>query len=277
MSIWNDNTNFYVKFNCTSGWLLEETHVQLDTDLVGHWIHSNGIPIPGQFDYSARHNPMVATYQYDIPRSGYPYAVGDTIIIVAHASLKKYNPSTSSYQQETAFGGDNPGPGPRWWFYMKYVITEPIDPDTTYTYHYETAMVRMYDNPSDFTFRWMMSPTRPHAWFSFIRTTPVMTPQKYYFYAGQHFKAGEVDVWKANDTLFVACSMMNGWQATSSHLNVQLTNFMGPPAFGNFPWKATHNPSTNMFTYSVPWNSAWNAQQLRIALHADVRKPIVTP
>jgi hypothetical protein len=275
MSVWNDSVNIYVKFNLIDGWLLEQTHVQLDTDLVGDWIHDNGTPVPGQFDYIMSFNPMVATYIQVIPLADYMYEIGDTIVIAAHASVKKYDPSSGGYQQETAWGGDNPGPGPRWWFYMYYVITPPEVNPPDYDYQYETAMIRMYDVPTDYTYRWIVKPNKPHAWFSYVKTTPTLQPQTYYFYAGQYYKAGEVQIWKAGDSLFVQCNMMNGWEATGSHLNVQLTGYTGSPSFGLFPYTAAFDPAVGTFTYNVPWNSEWDGMELNISLHADVRKEII--
>lgn len=273
MAVWNDSFNIYVQFNLVDGWLLEETHVQLDTDLVGDWIHDDGTPIPGQFDYIMTFNPMIATYTQVIPLADYMYVIGDTILIAAHASVKKYNPMTESYQQETAWGGNIPGPGPRWWFYMQYVITPPeYNPPDEDEYQYETAMIRMYDIIDDFTYRWMMKGNKPHAWFSYVKTTPTLMPQTYFFYAGQHYKAGEVEIWKAGDSLFVQCNMMNGWEATGSHLNVQLTGYTGAPAFGLFPYTASFDPAVGTFMYNVPWNPAWDGMELNISLHADVQK-----
>lgn len=279
MAIWNDSINIFVQFNLVDGWLLEQTHVQLDTDLTeDEWIHASGTPIPGQFDYIMDFNPMVATYTQVIPLSAYMYEYGDTIIIAAHASVKKYDSQTGGYQQETAWGGDEEGPGSRWWFYMHYIITPPDQnpPDDDDEYQYETAMMRMYDDPADFTYRWYVKPNKPHAWFGYVKTTPVMTPQTYYFYAGQYYKAGEVNIWKAGDSLFVQCNLMNGWEVSGSHLNVQLTDYMGSPAFGNFPYTASFDPAVGMFTYNVPWDPAWNDMELNICLHGDARK-LITP
>jgi len=269
MTIWNDASYFYVKYETTGGWVLNETQVHIDDDLVGDWIHDNGTPVPGQFDYSATHNPPVTMYLYSIPRSYYTYGVGDTILIAAHCVVS--NPDyQGGTEQETGWGGDIPGPGPRWWFYMWYTITDGPNPPVTY--QEETAMMRMYDVATDFTYRWMKNNQKPHSWFSYVKTTPTLAPQTYYFYAGRYYKCGEVQIWKDGTDLKVQIGMIDGWYMSQSHLNVQLTGFVGSPSFGLFPYTAPYDPITQNYTYTIPWNSAWDGMELNIALHADVQR-----
>jgi hypothetical protein len=281
MAIWNDHDNIYVQFNLTGGWTMDESHVQVDNDLVGPWIHADGAPIPGQFDFQRTYSPMVTTDTYTISRSLYSFDdcvlvnnewVCPIVIIVAHASVRNGD------QQETAFGGDIPGLSNRWWFYLNYQITcETPPPPPPHVYQYETAMMRMNDVANDFTYRWIMGNGKPHAWFSYVKWTPTLTPHTFYFYAGQSYKCGEVQIWKEAGFLKVSIDMMNDWYISGSHLNVKLTGYVGSPAFGLFPYPMTYDPVTDAYTYSVPWNTAWDGQLLNIALHADVQKEIVQP
>lgn len=275
MYIWNNDDYFFIKFQTTGGWMLEQTHVHITTSptLVPGYPGST----PGQYDYQATHNPTVITYTYQIPRAMYPLmAVGDTIVIAAHSSVVNNDYMGGGYQQETGYGGDNPGPGPQWWYYMYYTITDDDDPPPPeYEYQYETAMVRMYDSPTDFTYRWLLGTGRPHAWFSYVKTYPAeMQPQTYYFYAGQSYKCGEVNIWKDGDWLKVEIDMMNDWEMTGSHVNVKLTGYRESPAFGNFPYTMDHDPATGYYLYEIPWNSDWDAMQLNVAVHADVQREI---
>lgn len=274
MSLWNDDVNIYVKFDLTGTWTMEQSHVDIESSVFD--IPGYPTPIPGQFDYITTHNPPVVTYTYTIPLANYTFGVGDTIVVAAHASVLNSDPNYGGGGQETAFGGDIPGPGPRWWYYAEYVITENTPPPPPPpTYQYETAMLRMYDVPNDFTYRWKMDAKRYHAWFSYVKTYPTLVPQTYYFYAGQTNKAGEAQIWKEGDYLKVQVDMMNGWMLSGSHLNVQLTGYVGSPSFGLFPYMAIHDPITNTYTYSVPWNNAWDGMELNIALHGDVQKEII--
>jgi len=105
-----------------------------------------------------------------------------------------------------------------------------------------------------------------------------MTPQTYYFYAGKHSKSGEVEVWKENNFLKVKIMMMNNWQLTAAKMDVKLTGFAGPAAFGKFPHKVTFNPALqDDYTFSVPWNSNWDNMELNIALQGDVMRMVPMP
>jgi hypothetical protein len=275
LSVWNDSTYFYVKFETTGGWVLEETQVMIDDDLEGYWIHDNGTPVPGLFDYGMQHNPPVTMYQYNIPRSYYTYAVGDTILIAAHCVVSNPDYNGQVYDHETGWGGDIEGPGPRWWYYLHYVIEEGGDNPPEPEYQVETAMMRMYDVPDDFTYRWTMGNGRPHAWFSYVKATPDTAHQMFYFYAGQHYKCGEVEIWKEGGDLKIMVNMINGWGMRESHLNISLEDFVGSPAFGLFPYCADHDPIAMNYTYTIPWDDEWNDEELDIALHADVQRAIM--
>ncbi len=135
------------------------------------------------------------------------------------------------------------------------------------------AMVRMYDQPEDFTYRWLMPNGMPHPWFSYIKTTPSLTPQTYYFYADKQYKSGEVEVWKENNHLKVKIMMMNDWQLEEVKMNVKLTGFGGAPAFGRFPHKMTFDPALEAdYTFSIPWKMNWDDMELNIAIHGEVKK-----
>jgi hypothetical protein len=270
VNIMNDADYIYVTYSTVDDWMLQETHVHIGSTLSDIPHTKKNIPIPGQFAYSNYHDPVVATFSYNIPRSAYTYEVGDTIIIAAHCSLTRYDETDSTYQQETGWGGNHNGPGPRWWYYIEYVITDDDDTPPDPNLQEETAMMRMYDDPADFTYNW-----GTHPWFSYVKTTPALTPQTFYFYAGQSYKCGEVQIWKEGDLLKVQANMMNTWMLYDSHLNVNLTGYSGPPAFGGFPWTATHDPAVNTYTYSAPWDTAWDNMELSIALHGVVKRPVV--
>ena len=49
-------------------------------------------------------------------------ACNSLLYVVTHAEVKKVKDANGNIGDETAFGGDQPGTGPRWWFYSKYYI-----------------------------------------------------------------------------------------------------------------------------------------------------------
>ncbi len=98
VSIWNDATNLYVRYDTTSsGWKMTETHI---------YAGKNPPPkmAPGQFPYGDDHLNKVTTYLETIPLAGINGGVVpcNDIYIAAHAVVAK-----SSYckcYEETAWG-----------------------------------------------------------------------------------------------------------------------------------------------------------------------------
>lgn len=109
VSVWNDGDNIYVTFETTGEWEMTETHLY-----VGKTDPNDLTSAPGQFPYSAPHDPSVTTYQYVIAlddidsyhlelnkkgkTTGKWIADGntsvgpdDTVYIAAHASLSDEN------------------------------------------------------------------------------------------------------------------------------------------------------------------------------------------
>lgn len=273
LSVWDDTDNIYIKFETFGGWEVGMAHYHIGTSLAD--IPLNGdIPVPGQFDYQEAFDPYVTTFTKVIAKSNYNFTLGDTILIAVHFELHKDLGGGES-QDETGWGGDVPGPGSRWWWYMWYVLTEDDDPPPPTEYMEETAMLRMYDLPNDFTYRWMMPNGKYHAWFSYVKTTPTMTPETFYFYAGQSYKCGEVDIWKEGDYLKIDIDMMNGWLMERAHLKIQLMGFQQVPSFGLFPYPYEFDPMSDGEILSIPWNIDWDGMELNIALHADVVLPVM--
>jgi hypothetical protein len=117
--VWNSNDTLYVQFAPSSPWWLAQTHVHVGTSLASIPRNSEGIPVPGQFAYQIIHQPPVRSYTYVIPMT---FSAGTNIVIAAHADVVRLD-SNGATVGETAWGGDNPGPGNRWWFYIIYTIT----------------------------------------------------------------------------------------------------------------------------------------------------------
>ena len=131
--ITNDEYYLYVTFSLTDDWLLEETHVHVASNLGGIPRTNRGIPIPGQFQYSESHN-YIPEYTYVIDLPPYGFECGQAIVIAAHAVVVQLGDENEIIEDETAWGGDNPGPGPRWWYFVDYTIQcngEPPEGDET--------------------------------------------------------------------------------------------------------------------------------------------------
>ncbi|MBW6516275.1 MAG: hypothetical protein K0B81_06640 [Candidatus Cloacimonetes bacterium] len=121
LSIYNDDEYLWVTFSLIDGWLLTETHVHVAATLSGIPQNHNGTPIPGHFDYKEVHN-YLTEYTEIIDLSLYDFECEQTIVIAAHAVVVKLGDDDEIIEKETAWGGDEPGPGPRWWFYAEYTI-----------------------------------------------------------------------------------------------------------------------------------------------------------
>ena len=125
VNVWNDSDNLYVEFLTTGNWYIKETHVHVGTSLADIPANGNGTPIPGQFDYQTNHPaPYVQQVLHTIPLTWADYT---TLVIAAHAAVVEVDDNGNVISEETAFGGPNPGPGPRWWFYIEYTV-EPCEP-----------------------------------------------------------------------------------------------------------------------------------------------------
>ncbi len=259
----NDAQNLYVSYVTENGWKLKATHMHVATSLAGIPKNKQGVPVPGKFAFSSSHNPYITEYTYQIPLSSLGLSFGQNIVVAAHAEVLKERPD-GSYQQETAFGGNVAGPGNRWWYYATYTIVQPQSDDDP-VFNTETAMLRMNDVPNDFSYRW-----GTHPWFSYVKHAPSTQPQTFYFYAGQHYRVGEAQVWKDASFLYVQIDLDNPYEMTESHLNVQLQGYSGTPSFGLFPYKANHTPKVSTYQYKVPFKSEWVGQNLSIALHGVV-------
>jgi len=62
ISVWNDSDKLYVKCETAYGWVMTESHLY-----VGKTDPSELTSAPGQFPYSAEHDPAVSEYTYAIP------------------------------------------------------------------------------------------------------------------------------------------------------------------------------------------------------------------
>jgi len=146
----NDATNLYVTYtltypNATFGTL----HLWVGNDLTNVPAVSNGpnagTPIPGQFPYQYTNDPdwTLTSYTFTVPLASLSItdvtgACPLTLYVVTHAEVDLDGDGGGDH--ETAFGGDLPGSGPRWWFYGAYCLL--CDFDYQVTYSCETAFAK---------------------------------------------------------------------------------------------------------------------------------------
>jgi len=123
----NDDTNAYVTYTASDGWILEETHLALSADVPGegewiteHWQNRSGNPAPGRFPYSHLHNPSTSEFTYIVPLGDISGGVcaEDTLFVAAHAVVREETQGT-----ETAWGeGTRLVPKGNWAMYFDYVV-----------------------------------------------------------------------------------------------------------------------------------------------------------
>ena len=125
VNVWNDAENLYVEFVTSGNWYMTETHVHVGESVDDIPSNNNGIPRPGHFDYQTSHpEPYVQYVLHTIPLIWDDYT---TLVIAAHTSLVEKDDNGDVISEETGWGGPNPGPGPRWWFYIEYTV-KPCEP-----------------------------------------------------------------------------------------------------------------------------------------------------
>ncbi len=124
VTIYNDNTNLYVTvysaFGFQSG--IEQIKMWVGADLTNMPQNNNGIPEPGQFPYKITTDGGT-TYTFTIPLNDLSLVnnCGDLIYVVVHGDVL-VSDGNGGTQGETAFGGDTPGVGNRWWYYTTFTI-----------------------------------------------------------------------------------------------------------------------------------------------------------
>lgn len=140
LTVSNDADNLYVTYildyqnpACPDGPVDAEfgtLHLWVGNDLTNVPTNKNGTPVPGQFceaDGGACLDATgLTTYTFTIPFSDLnivdvSQVCGTSLYVVAHAEVKLTD-CAGNVSSETAFGGNTPGGGPRWWFYGGYAV-----------------------------------------------------------------------------------------------------------------------------------------------------------
>lgn len=124
VTVSNDAENLYVKYDLDyPGATFGTLHLWAGTDLVLIPKNSQGIPQPGQFPYKPDATGLT-TYTVIVPLdtlsvTDITQACPLKLYVATHAEVT-IDDGHGNTSHETAWGGDKPGTGPRWWFYSEY-------------------------------------------------------------------------------------------------------------------------------------------------------------
>jgi len=118
VSVWNDADTLYVQYETTDSWVINESHLAVNTSYKAIPQTKNGNPQPGQFEYS--NVSVTSDYTYEINNT---WDVNATVFIAAHAEVLLLNDTGVGIQEETAWGdGAQFNAGRNWAMFFKYVI-----------------------------------------------------------------------------------------------------------------------------------------------------------
>lgn len=117
VTVWTESGSVCVAYATEGPWLLRETHLAIADSLDGIPQTRSGNPRPGQFQWSATHNPPVQQFTYCVNA---PYAVGEPLYVAAHAVVGQSGAGGGGATQ-TGWAGDLDFPGNNWATYFVFV------------------------------------------------------------------------------------------------------------------------------------------------------------
>ncbi len=137
VTVSNDLTNIYIEYDIDTAVYpnaeFRVLHVWVGSDLSNLPVsRGSGAPVPGQFPYKFDATGLT-NYTFTIPFSDLSIVDVSTacplsLFVVPHAEID-LDVTDNDQSHETAFGGNIPGEGRRWWFYGQYeVCCDPNDP-----------------------------------------------------------------------------------------------------------------------------------------------------
>lgn len=146
INVRNDSDNLYVTYQLDApGATFGTVHLWVGNDLTNLPRSGGGAPINGQFPYSfdiaggTSHTftiPLADLNIVDIKT-----ACPSVLHVVAHAEVNVDSDGDGVIDHETAYGGDIPGSGSRWWFYADYNVCCEVTPPPQFT-QCETAFAK---------------------------------------------------------------------------------------------------------------------------------------
>lgn len=111
VNVYVDGTNVSIVYSTIPGWVLDETHMSIGNCTGDIPTTGSGNPKIGQFEYSASHGSGVSVVTYTANSANLP----DTTCVAAHAVV-----SSSTGQNETAWGAGIAFPGRSWATYVQF-------------------------------------------------------------------------------------------------------------------------------------------------------------
>ena len=120
VSVWNDGTTLYVEYETIGDWVILETHLAVENDLVNIPQTKNNNPKVGHFEYKKEFDPGVNNYAIEIDLWEKGFEVNDDLYIAAHAVV--YNSVLD--KEETAWGDTQgiPFNEKNWAMYFIYIV-----------------------------------------------------------------------------------------------------------------------------------------------------------
>jgi hypothetical protein len=208
VTVSNTGTDLTVTYNLTyPGACLGSVHLWIGRDLATLPRNKKGIIVPGHFPYVANATGLTS-YSFTLPLDDFAAACDDIVYIVAHAEVDlDCDPLTINTQ--TAFGGDIPGGGPRWWYYGLYTVCCE-DEETC------TTQTGFGGNTAGSGNAW---------WYAFDTQGPACQN----IYAGQQLMVGGSICYNAI-TGMITVTLGPGWSLTSSLESVKAQGYNTLPA-----------------------------------------------
>lgn len=296
LTVTNDATNIYVTYTLTwPGATFGTLHLWIGSDILLVPKNPQGIPVPGQFPYQYNATGLTS-YTFTVPLGTTslpdlatlcPVVNGTvnpaTLYVVAHAEVVYSNPGDGD--GDTAFGGDTPGPGPRWWYYGAYTVC--CDPSTDTGFVCQTAFAKG-NSPSDhyvFTTDPRSNPEGlpslkliKNRWGWAIKVIKNV-PTSYLVYAGAGLNnvakgrlVGRIDVNWDGSNVTVTYVMSGAFRLEEVHVYAS----DNPPttfAPGQYGYTQSFDPKVATHTVNIDVNDDNGDNQMWLIAHAVVCRP----
>jgi hypothetical protein len=286
VTVSNDANNIYVTYALDyPGACFGALQVWVGNSLLNLPANQDGTPIPGQFcqaDGGACYDATgMTTYTFTIPFSevnivDVTQVCNTQLYVVTHAEVDlDCNPETEGH--ETAFGGDQAGGGPRWWFYGAYTICcdfGPPQPPLCQTAYAKGGYVWTTDRKSNPENLPSLRLTR-NRWGWAINLTATGTTT-YDIWAGAGLnntangtKVGTLTVNWDGSNVTVTYTMFSGYYLEEVHLYAG----DGSPttiAPGQYGYLDEFDPNVTSYTFNVPLADTNGTGGVWVVAHAVV-------
>ena len=224
VQVWTDQNNLYVQYLVNQdipNMSITQVHLWVGTTALGFPKNSQGVPVPGQFPFTATFNPAVTEYLFTIPLSNFKplLTCGSPLYIMAHAVMSDGNTT------QTAWGGDGgtiinvPGKGTgRWYFEIGSPTNLFYTCGCTYEcsgYQTETAYGGNSIGP-------IGKPGNQSWWGYYLSATGGVQT----LWAGKNVDAGTVEYTAADNGTFTIV-LANGWEVNAEAYPTDYVKWQG--------------------------------------------------